>query len=61
MLAFTDLEVWKKARILRNNIQALVKSFPADERYRLSDRQGQSAIILPKGMADIIILTLPGF
>lgn len=35
---FTDLEVWKKARMLRNNITELVKSFPSDEKYRLTDQ-----------------------
>ena len=38
MLAFTDLEVWKKARALRNNIAELVKSFPDEEKYRLADQ-----------------------
>jgi four helix bundle protein len=38
MLSFTDLEVWKKARLLRNNITDLVKSFPVDERSRLNDQ-----------------------
>jgi four helix bundle protein len=37
MKAFTDLEVWKKSRILRNNISELTKSFPA-EKYRLADQ-----------------------
>jgi four helix bundle protein len=35
---FTDLEVWKKARILRNKISDLVKSFPSEEKYRLCDQ-----------------------
>ena len=38
MNSFTDLEVWKKARILRNNITELVKNFPSEEKYRLSDQ-----------------------
>ncbi|MCR8561655.1 four helix bundle protein [Mucilaginibacter sp. BJC16-A38] len=38
MNSFTDLEVWKKARILRNNISELTKSFPPDEKYRLTDQ-----------------------
>jgi four helix bundle protein len=38
MNSFTDLDVWKKARILRNDIADLVKSFPNDEKYRLSDQ-----------------------
>jgi four helix bundle protein len=52
MLAFTDLEVWKKARILRNNIQALVKSFPADERYRLSDQIIRSSRSIGNNIAE---------
>ena len=38
MGAFTDLEVWKKATVLRNNITEIVKSFPNEERYRLTDQ-----------------------
>jgi len=38
MRGFTDLEVWKKSRILRNSISELVKSFPVEERYRLTDQ-----------------------
>ena len=35
---FTDLEVWKKARILKNEIMELTKSFPKEEKLRLSDQ-----------------------
>jgi hypothetical protein len=38
MDAFTDLEVWKKSRLLRNNIAELVKGFPNEEKYRLTDQ-----------------------
>jgi four helix bundle protein len=38
MKAFTDLDTWKKSRILRNNISQLVKTFPVDEKYRLIDQ-----------------------
>jgi four helix bundle protein len=38
MNSFTDLEVWKKAGILRNNIFNLVKSFPFEEKNRLTDQ-----------------------
>ena len=38
MNSFTDLDAWKKARVLRNNIADLIKSFPVDEKYRLSDQ-----------------------
>lgn len=35
---FETLEVWKEARELRNNISKLTKSFPSDEKYRLTDQ-----------------------
>lgn len=36
--SFEELEVWKKARILKNEILALVKRFPAEEKFRLCDQ-----------------------
>jgi|SRR5476649_1013358 len=38
MKAFTDMEVWQKSRLLRNNVSELTKSFPSEEKYRLSDQ-----------------------
>lgn len=35
---FEDLEVWKKARELKIEISQLVKTFPPEEKYRLSDQ-----------------------
>ena len=35
---FEDLDVWKKARVMRNQISKLVKIFPKEEKYRLSDQ-----------------------
>jgi four helix bundle protein len=36
--SFEDLEVWKKCRDLRINISKLVKTFPTDEKYKLTDQ-----------------------
>lgn len=36
--SFEELEVWKKARELKKEISQLVKSFPAEEKYRLTDQ-----------------------
>lgn len=36
--SFEDLEVWKKARELKNDIAFLAKTFPAEEKYRLTDQ-----------------------
>lgn len=35
---FEDLEVWKKGRILKNEVFETVKSFPAEEKFRLTDQ-----------------------
>src|ERR1700761_570429 len=52
MLSFTDLEVWKKARILRNNITDLVKSFPVEEKYRLCDQIIRSSRSIGNNIAE---------
>jgi four helix bundle protein len=36
--SFEELVVWKKARDFKNEIFQLVKVFPAEEKYRLSDQ-----------------------
>ncbi|MEX1002992.1 MAG: four helix bundle protein [Crocinitomicaceae bacterium] len=38
MLDFTDLEVWKEARVFRNQMRVLIARFPADEKFRLKDQ-----------------------
>jgi four helix bundle protein len=36
--SFTDLDVWKSARKLKIRIWNLVKTFPPEEKFRLSDQ-----------------------
>ena len=36
--SFTELEVWRKARILKNELKQLTDSFPLAEKYRLTDQ-----------------------
>ena len=36
--SFTELEVWKKARQLKNKIKEIVKNFPTEEKFRLTDQ-----------------------
>jgi four helix bundle protein len=52
MNSFIDLEVWKKSRVLRNNITDLVKPFPADEKYRLSDQIIRSSRSIGNNIAE---------
>ena len=35
---FRDLDVWKKCKALRQDLWKLCKTFPAEEKYRLSDQ-----------------------
>lgn len=35
---FEDLEVWKKGRGLKNELFETVKSFPPEEKFRLTDQ-----------------------
>ena len=36
--SFTELEVWKKTRVFKNEIKELTTSFPAEEKFRLTDQ-----------------------
>jgi four helix bundle protein len=36
--SFEDLDVWKYCRQLRKKIEVLVKLFPAEEKYKLTDQ-----------------------
>jgi four helix bundle protein len=36
--SFTELEVWKKARGLKNELLELTQSFPSEEKFRLADQ-----------------------
>ena len=38
MQSFKELEVWKACRQLRMDVWQMVKSFPPEEKYRLSDQ-----------------------
>jgi len=40
---FEELEIWKKARTLKIEISATVKSFPAEEKFRLVDQMIRSS------------------
>ncbi len=52
MKAFTDLEVWQKSRALRTTISELTKTFPADEKYRLSDQIIRSSRSIGNNIAE---------
>lgn len=49
---FEELEVWKKSRDLKNEIFTLVKTFPSEERYSLSDQLLRSSRSVPSQIAE---------
>ena len=52
MKGFTELDAWKKSRILRNDIFELTKSFPGDEKYRLADQIIRSSRSIGNNIAE---------
>ena len=40
---YEELDVWKYSRLLKNDIFILVKTFPAEEKYRLTDQLVRSS------------------
>lgn len=49
---FTELETWKKARVLRKEVSELSKSFPVEEKYRLVDQMIRSARSVTANIAE---------
>jgi four helix bundle protein len=52
MASFTDLETWKQARKIRNIISGLVKEFPVEEKYRLTDQVVRSSRSIGNNLAE---------
>ncbi len=52
MYKLSELESWKSARQLRIAISDLVKSFPADEKFRLKDQIIRSSRSIPANIVE---------
>ena len=52
MASFTELEVWKQARKIRNYISTLTKTFPVEEKYRLADQVIRSSRSIGNNIAE---------
>jgi four helix bundle protein len=52
MASFTELEVWKQARAIRRYISDLSKTFPVDEKYRLTDQIIRSSRSIGNNIAE---------
>lgn len=49
---FEELEVWKQSRALKKEVFALIKSFPKEEKFNLSDQLLRSARSVPTQIAE---------
>src|SRR5437870_11179894 len=49
---FTELEGWKKARTLKNELKDLTNSFPPEEKYRLTDQLIRSSRSINANIAE---------
>ncbi len=49
---FEDLEIWQLARNFRKEISTLVKTFPSEEKYRLTDQMIRSSRSVTANIAE---------
>ena len=52
MNSFEDLETWKKCRQLRQDISKLIKRFPIEEKWRLTDQLIRSSRSVTANIAE---------
>jgi len=50
--AYTELIVWQKAMDLVDWVYGAMKSFPADERFRLCDQMSRAVVSIPSNIAE---------
>lgn len=51
-MAYTDLDVWKEARILANEIYNATKLFPKDEMFGLTSQMRRCAVSVASNIAE---------
>jgi len=61
LASFRQLIVWQKSMALAEQCYALVRTFPADERYELGGQLRRAAISVPSNVAEGQRLTTRGF
>jgi four helix bundle protein len=47
-----DLDVWKQSMLLAEDIYALTKNFPSDEKYGLSSQIKRAVVSIPSNIAE---------
>lgn len=49
---FRNLIVWQKAFVLSEKIYSITKTFPADERYGLTDQMRRASVSIASNIAE---------
>ncbi len=49
---FKDLDIWKKTRVLTNDVYTITKKFPKDEIYGLTNQIRRCAVSVPSNIAE---------
>jgi len=52
MASFTELEVWKQSRRIRTWVSEITKSFPVEEKYRLTNQIIRSSRSIGNNLAE---------
>ncbi|MES2416642.1 MAG: four helix bundle protein [Bacteroidota bacterium] len=50
--SYTDLDVWKEARILTNEIYAITRDFPKEEQFGLTNQMRRCAVSILSNIAE---------
>ena len=52
IFSFEKLDVWQESRALVKDIYAIIRKFPSEERYALSDQIKRAVISIPSNIAE---------
>jgi len=52
MFTFEKLEVWQKAILFADTVYSVTKSFPADERFGLTNQMRRAAVSISSNLAE---------
>ncbi len=52
LLSFEELDCWKACRIVRNEVKVLIKKFPTEEKYALTDNMRRASRSITENIAE---------
>ena len=52
LLSFEELDCWKASRIVRNEVRIIIKKFPIEEKYALTDNMRRASRSITENIAE---------